>query len=82
MLALAIKWADCMRTGMIPRDDAGLAFQSTIWKTPSYPLPALNLTKEECKKILASAINIHYLLLGCAGITLELWSSILRNILA
>ncbi len=29
----AIKWADCMRTGMIPKDDACLAFYSTIWKT-------------------------------------------------
>ncbi len=60
MLTSAIKWADCMRTGMIPRDDAWLAFQSTIWKTLSYPLPALNLTKEECEKILAPAL--HYLL--------------------
>jgi hypothetical protein len=25
---------------------------STIWKTPSYPLPALNLTKAQCEQIM------------------------------
>jgi hypothetical protein len=39
----AIKWADSMRTGVIPKDDAWLAFNSTIWKTLLYPLPALRL---------------------------------------
>jgi hypothetical protein len=52
----AIKWADCMRTGRIPREDAWLAFYSTLWKTLTYPLPALNLSKEECGKILASVL--------------------------
>ncbi len=30
MTDLAIEWADCMRTGKIPKDDAWLAFNSTI----------------------------------------------------
>lgn len=65
MLQLAIKWADCMRTGLIPKDDAWLAFQSTIWKTLSYPLPALNLTKEECERILSPVL---YYLLPAIGV--------------
>jgi hypothetical protein len=52
----AVKWADCMRTGRIPREDAWLAFYSTLWKTLTYPLPALNLSKEECEKILAPVL--------------------------
>jgi hypothetical protein len=57
MKGLAIKWADCMRTGRISREDAWLAFYSTIWKTLSYPLPALNLTREECDKIMAPILQ-------------------------
>jgi hypothetical protein len=60
MKELAIQWADCMRTGRISRDDAWLSFYSTIWKTLSYPLPALNLSKEECEKIMA--LILQYLL--------------------
>jgi len=32
-----------------PRADAWLAIQSTIWCTLSYPLPAINLLKTQCK---------------------------------
>ncbi len=46
----AFHWTDCMLTGCIPKDDAWLAFQSTIWKSMSYPLPAINITKEDCEK--------------------------------
>lgn len=52
MKEMAIHWADCMRTGRIPKDDAWFAFQSTIWKSLSYPLLALNITKDECEKIM------------------------------
>ncbi len=52
MLALATEWADCMRTGMIPKDDAWLAFHSTIWKSLTYLLPALNLSKADCEQIM------------------------------
>ncbi len=55
-----VKWADCVRTGRIPKEDAWLAFYSTIWKTLLYPLPALNLSKEECDRIMAPIL--HYLL--------------------
>ncbi len=65
MKELAIKWADCIRTGRISRDDAWLSFYSTIWKTLSYPLPALNLTQEECEKIMAPML---YYLLPAMGI--------------
>jgi hypothetical protein len=52
----AIKWVDCTRTGQIPREDALLAFYSTLWKTLTYPLPALNLLKEEYEKLLAPVL--------------------------
>jgi hypothetical protein len=57
MMDLAIEWADCMRTGKIPKDDAWLAFNSTIWKTLSYPLPALNMSKEECESIMKPVLQ-------------------------
>ena len=54
---MAIKWADCMRTGRIPKDDAWLAFHSTLWKSLSYPLPAINLSKDDCDKIKAPVLT-------------------------
>jgi hypothetical protein len=53
----AIKWADNMRTGKIPKDDAWPAFHSTIWKTILYPLPALNMTPAECDRIMAPILR-------------------------
>jgi hypothetical protein len=46
-----------MRSGLLPKDDAWLAFYSTIWKSPTFPLPALNLTKEECKRIMLPVLQ-------------------------
>jgi hypothetical protein len=45
-------WADQMRTGKVSRADAWLSFSSTIYRTLVYPLPALNLTKEQCYYII------------------------------
>ncbi len=52
-----IHWTNCMLTGCIPKDDAWLAFQSTIWKSMSYPLPALNITKEDCEKTMTPILR-------------------------
>ncbi len=52
-----VKWADCMRTGRISREDTWLAFYSTLWKTLTYPLSALNISKEEHEKILAPVLT-------------------------
>jgi hypothetical protein len=60
MKIAAIKWADAMRTGPKSKNDAWLAFQSTIWRTLAYPLPAINLTKEQCDHIMAPIL--HYIL--------------------
>jgi hypothetical protein len=49
-----------MRTGRISRDDAWLSFYSTIWKALSYPLPAINLKREDYDRIMAP--NLIYLL--------------------
>ncbi len=57
MQKLAVHWADCMRTGRISKDDAWLSFQSTIWKTLSYPLSALNLSRKECDQIMAPILQ-------------------------
>jgi hypothetical protein len=39
--------ADGLRTGTITRDEVWLALQSTILRTPAYPLPALRITKAQ-----------------------------------
>jgi hypothetical protein len=41
-----------MRTGRITRSEAWLAVTSTIMRTHSYPLAALNLTKSQCEDIM------------------------------
>jgi hypothetical protein len=50
--ATANKWADGMRTGKISPSKVWLAITSTIWRTLSYPLPATNLTKQQCEAIM------------------------------
>jgi hypothetical protein len=57
MKALAIKWADGMRTGKISPSETWLAITSNIWKTLSYPLPAINLSKQQCKNIMAPVVK-------------------------
>ncbi len=57
MMDAAIKWSDCMRIGWISRDEAWLSFYSTVWKTISYPLPALNLAKGDYDKIMAPILK-------------------------
>jgi len=49
---LAIERADNMRTGHFTRSEAWLAVTSTIMRTHSYPLAALNLTKSQCEDIM------------------------------
>jgi hypothetical protein len=52
MYEVACTWADGMRTGKISRSDAWTAIDSTIWRTLIYPLPALNLTIQQCERIM------------------------------
>jgi len=52
MHSAAIDWADHMRTGKISRSDAWLSFSSTVFRTLVYPLPALNLTRDDCYYIM------------------------------
>jgi hypothetical protein len=52
-----IQWADKMQTGRIPKTEAWLAVMSTIWRTLYYPLPAINLTKKQCDKLMAPLLN-------------------------
>jgi len=46
-------WVDGLRTGQLSKEEAWLALQSTILRTLYYPLPALHLSKAQCKSILA-----------------------------
>jgi hypothetical protein len=57
MKQAAIQWAEHMRTRKICRNDAWIAVQSTIWRTLTYALPALNLTQEQCKAIMAPVLR-------------------------
>jgi Reverse transcriptase (RNA-dependent DNA polymerase) len=57
MIDIAIKWADAMRSGRISRSEAWLAINSTIWKTLTYPLSAINLSKDQCERIMAPILN-------------------------
>ncbi len=52
-----IKWADAMRTGHIPRQDVWLAYNSTIWRTLCYSLPAINLTRQQCDKLMTPLLT-------------------------
>jgi len=44
-----------------------LALISTLWRSLSYPLPALNLTKEQCEKIMAPALDYAFSATGTVG---------------
>jgi hypothetical protein len=47
MIEKANLWADHMCTGVITKAETWLALNSTIWRTFSYPLNALNLSKKQ-----------------------------------
>lgn len=53
-------WAYHMRTGVIRKDEAWLAMQSTIWRTFCYPLNAVNLSKKQSEAIMSPVL--HYAL--------------------
>jgi hypothetical protein len=57
MRRASILWADQMRTGRLSRSDYWIALHSTLWKSLEYPLPALNLSKKQCEKIMAPALH-------------------------
>jgi hypothetical protein len=61
---IASLWADNMRTGCIFKKDAWLALHSTIWRTLCYPLPALNLTKQQCDKLIMPLLTYFLPALG------------------
>jgi hypothetical protein len=57
LLDKTLQWADQMRTGVIRKDEMWLALHSTIWRTLSYPLNAVNITKAHWEKIISPIIN-------------------------
>jgi hypothetical protein len=57
LLSLLIKWADAMRTRHISKDVAWLAVIVTIWRSLSYPLAALQLTKLQWEMIMAPILR-------------------------
>lgn len=56
MLQQSTQWASDVKQGKLKKK-AWISLISTLWRSLSYPLPALNLTKEQCKKIMAPAIE-------------------------
>lgn len=74
MLHLANQWADGVITGNVKRDEAWLAITSVIMKTMSYPLPILNLLKQQCEAIIASILTYGLLQLVYAETFPENWS--------
>jgi len=57
MLNLAHQWADDMRTGRIAWQEVRLSLISTIWRSLLYSLLVLNLTKQQCKKIMSPILQ-------------------------
>jgi hypothetical protein len=57
LMSLAIGWADAMRTGTISKEDAWLALSSTIWRSLSYPLAALLLSKQQWEAIMSPILR-------------------------
>lgn len=53
----AIQWANHMRTGVIRTDETWLALQTTIWRTFSYPLNAMNMTPAQCEAIMSPVLQ-------------------------
>jgi hypothetical protein len=56
MRHMADTWATEMRKGNLSKSEAWIALISTFWRSLSYPIPALNLTKDQCEKIMAPAL--------------------------
>jgi hypothetical protein len=51
-----VEWAAAMKNGHLFQTEAWVALQSTLWRTLSYPLSALNLTRKQWNWIMAPAI--------------------------
>jgi hypothetical protein len=48
---LAHDWVEKMQQGNLNRSEIWVALQSTVWRTLSYPLPAINLSKAQWETI-------------------------------
>jgi hypothetical protein len=58
------EWVDKMKAGVLTRQEMWVALQSTIWRTLLYPLPATNLSKKQCKKIMSILLQFALPTLG------------------
>jgi len=57
MITQGKEWVGNMKVGRLSRSEVWIAWQSTIWRTLVYPLPALNLTQQECSAIMAPILQ-------------------------
>ena len=48
----AERWKSMIHTGFLDRKESWTALTTTIMKTMEYPLPALTLNEDECRKIM------------------------------
>eukprot|EP00957_Ditylum_brightwellii_P187297 14264619-Ditylum_brightwellii.AAC.1 len=58
MSKLTNRWAARVQLGYIQKEDAWHYFQMTIKKSLEYPLVAISLTEDECKRIESPALKV------------------------
>lgn len=64
MKAASVLWANQMRTGHLNKKDSWILFHSTLWRSLAYPLPAINLSKNQSGEIMSPAIQQLLISLG------------------
>jgi hypothetical protein len=57
LMTKAKRWADKLRTATLREHETAVALKATILKTLEYPLPALFLTDDECRRIMSVVLN-------------------------
>jgi hypothetical protein len=57
LLKASSLWATQMKAENLPKTDVWTALMSSLWRTLSYPLPVTTLSVDECKAIMAPALN-------------------------
>jgi len=54
---MAMEWASSLKQGKLSKSKVWLVLISTLWRSLSYPLPAINLTKDQCEQLMAPALD-------------------------
>lgn len=57
LLRLAQNWVDNMKSCNLTKTEVWVSLRSTIWRTLSYPLPTINLSKDQWERIMVIVLN-------------------------